>query len=155
MVADAINLRSDNYVVDVEFAEVKSGTSNRDSLHRSRRPVQRGSYPWRRIILPHLENTPSSLDTVSGTPSGDEGARQGAIRQIDREGVIQHPARARRRHSPSVRAAIFVEPCLDPVESVSQPVRWDADADAHRKASFSLGDHEPGGSRHRRVPFMF
>jgi len=105
MVADAINLRSDNYVVDVEFAEVKSGTSNRDSLHRSRRPVQRGSYPWRRIILPHLENTRSSLDTVSGTPSGDEGARQGGIRQIDREGVIQHPARARRRHSPSVRAA--------------------------------------------------
>jgi hypothetical protein len=62
--------------------------------------VQCGSYPWRRIILPHLENTPSSLDTVPGTPAGDEGARQGGIREKDRrassstprvpEGVIAH-----------------------------------------------------------------
>ena len=61
--------------VKVEFAQVKSGTSNRDSLHRSPCPVQRGFYLWRRNILPHLENTARGLDTVSGTPPGDEGAR--------------------------------------------------------------------------------
>jgi hypothetical protein len=76
----------------------------------SRCSVRRDSYSWRRIILPHLENTPSSLDTVTGTPAGDEGARQGGIREIDRRGVIQHAASSRRRHSPAVGAAILVEP---------------------------------------------
>jgi len=141
--------------VNVEFAQVKSGTSNRDSLHRSPCPVQRGFYLWRRNILPHLENTARGLDTVSGTPPGDEGARQGGIREIDREGVIQHAACAGRRHRPSVCAAIFVEPYFDPIEQRAEPIRWDADADAHRKASFSLGDHEGGARSHRDVPILF
>jgi hypothetical protein len=47
-------------------------------------PVQGGSAPWHRLVLPHLEDAPGSLDTVTGTPSRDEGAREGGVGEIDR-----------------------------------------------------------------------
>src|SRR5882672_3199092 len=42
-----------NFVVDVEFARAKSGTSNRDSLPRSRSPVPRGPDLCCWLILLH------------------------------------------------------------------------------------------------------
>jgi hypothetical protein len=125
-----------NYVVDIEFARAKSGTPNRYSLRRSWCPAQVGFHPLCRLILPHLEDAPNGLDTVPGTPSGDERARQGGIREIDREGVIQHPACPRGGHRPSVRAAILVEPNFDPVESGAQAVCRDADPDTRGETSF-------------------
>ena len=55
----------------------------------------------------------------------------------------------------SVCSTVLVEPCLDPIEPRTQPIGRDADPNTHRKASFSLGDHEPGTSSHRHVPILF
>src|SRR6266436_50199 len=76
-------------------------------------------------ILPHLEDAP-------GTPRAPEG-------------VIAQP----------FRTTILVEPCFDPVEPGAQPIRRNADPNTHRKASFSLGDHEPGTSSHQCVLILF
>ena len=57
-----------------------------------RGPVQRGCLSLRRLILPQLEDTFGGLDLVPGTPSGDEGTRQGGIADVDREGIVQHAA---------------------------------------------------------------
>ena len=51
--------------------------------------------------------------------------------------------------------AILVEPNFDPVEPGAQPIRRNADPNTHRKASFSLGDHEPGTGSHRYVLILF
>jgi hypothetical protein len=52
-------------------------------LSLSRCPVQRGSYPWSRLIHPHLEDASSGLDLITGTPSSDEGSCEGRIAEID------------------------------------------------------------------------
>ena len=66
--------------------------------------------PWLRFILAHLEHTSCRLDLGPDAPAGDKRARERGIGEVDRDGVIQHAARSRRRHRPSVRAAVLVEP---------------------------------------------
>jgi len=51
---------------------------------------------------------------------------------VSPKGVIAH----------AVRAAILVGHTLIPIEPRAEPIRRDADPNAHRKASLSLGDHE-------------
>ena len=93
---------------------------------------------------------PRGLDLVTGAPPGDEGARWGGICEIDRKSVIQHSACAGRRHRPTVSTTTLVEPYFDPVESGAQPIRRDTHPNAHGKASFCLGDHEPGACSHSK-----
>jgi hypothetical protein len=83
------------------------------------------------------------------------GAGESGITEIDRKSVIQHAACAGRRHRPTVSTTTLVESYLDPVESGAQPIRRNTDPNAHWKASFCLGDHEPGAYSHRCVPFLF
>ena len=53
-------------------------------LSLSRCPVQRRLDSWSRLIFPHLEDAPSGLDLITGTPSSDECTRKGRIAEIDR-----------------------------------------------------------------------
>jgi hypothetical protein len=114
---------------------------------------------WLRFVAsvrpPALEDAPSGLDFIAAAPSGDEGTREGGIAEVDRQRIVQHAACPRGRHRPPVRAEILVEPTFDPIEPRTEPVRWNPDPDAHRKASFGLGDHEGGASGLRYVPFLF
>ena len=112
--------------------------------------MKRCSYLANRLVLPYLEDAPRGLDLVTGAPAGDEGARWGGICEIDRKSVIQHAACAGRRHRPTVSTTTLVEPYFDPVESGAQPIRRDTDPNAHGKASFCLGDHEPGACSHSK-----
>jgi hypothetical protein len=118
-------------------------------------PVQRGPPPRWRLVLAHLEDASGALDLITGTPPSDEGIREGGISEIDRQGVIQHAARARGCHRPAVGTGILVKPCLNSVEPRAEPIRRHPDPNAYRKASFGLGYHKPGVSDNRCVPFLF
>ena len=113
-----------------------------------------GSHSGCRLIFPHPKHVTTGLDLGTGTPTGDKGTRKGRLAEIERQGIVQHTTCARRFHRPPGCAALLVEPTLDPVESGTQVVRWDADPDAHGEATFSLGDHEVEASS-RFVLFLF
>jgi hypothetical protein len=66
--------------------------------------------PRLRLILAHLGDSVSSLGFSPNAPPRYERARQGGIGEIDREGIIQYPARPRGRHGPPVGAAVLVQP---------------------------------------------
>ena len=90
--------------------------------------------PRLRVIFAHLEHTANRLDLSPEAPSGYERARQGRISEVDREGVIQHAARSRGRHGPSVSAAILVEPGSDLRVTLAE-TRWrNSNSDPHREA---------------------
>ena len=98
-------------------------------------------------------NTPP---TISILKQAHQRATKALARVASRNRSIGHRSAqqcARRCHYPPRHAAVLVEPTLDPVEPVTQAVRWDADPDAHGEASFSLGDHEVGASSHRVFRF--
>ena len=44
------------------------------------------------FILPDLKHTAGRLDSVAGTPAGDERARQRGISEVNRDGVVEDPA---------------------------------------------------------------
>ena len=107
----------------------------------SRRPVQPCPNPRLRLILPNLEDPARGFGPCPNTPPGNKRAREGGIREIDRESVIQHAPRPRRRYCPPRRAAILVEPggylCVALAES-----RWrNGDTVADGEASLGCGDH--------------
>ena len=60
------------------------------------------------------------------------------------EGVIAQPL------APAFSSSLF-----DPIEPWTEPVWRNSNPNAYREASFRLGDHEPGASGHRCVPFLF
>ena len=72
--------------------------------------MQPGSNPSLRLILAHLEHPTGRLDLSPDAPPGNKGSSERRISKVDREGVVQHPAGSRGRHSPTVRTAVLVEP---------------------------------------------
>jgi len=55
--------------------------------------MQPGSDPRLRLILAHLKQASSRLDLSPDAPPRDKGVREGGVREVDRDGVIQHAAR--------------------------------------------------------------
>src|SRR5690242_13158221 len=86
--------------------------------------------PVRRLVLAHLEYAPGRLDLGPGTPSGDERAGEGGIREIDLDRVVQNPARARGPHSPTLGAAIFGKPSRHLTVSLAETAGRNARAPA-------------------------
>jgi hypothetical protein len=57
--------------------------------------------PRLRVVVTHLEDAARGFGPCPNTPPDNERARQRGISEIDRQGVIQHPARPRwRKGSP-------------------------------------------------------
>jgi hypothetical protein len=54
--------------------------------------MQPGPGPWRRLVAANPENAAIRLDPRPGAPAGNKRARERGIEEIDRDGVIQHPA---------------------------------------------------------------
>jgi hypothetical protein len=67
--------------------------------------------PALRFILAHLQHASSCLDLSRDGPPDDKCARQRGIREIDRQGIIEHPRvpEGVMAHPP-VRTAILVDP---------------------------------------------
>jgi len=101
----------------------------------------RGSDPWRRLILPHFEAAPSGLDLVTGTPSSDEGTREGRIAEIDRQSVIQHAACPRWRHRPALGTTVLVEPCRHIRIALAEAIGGHAEPDADGEAPLGRRDY--------------
>ena len=80
------------------------------------------------------EDALRSLDPIAGAPSGHEGAREGGVEEIDRQGVVEHSPHPRWRHGPSVGTAILVEPACHLREAPPEPFRRDANANTDRIA---------------------
>ena len=76
-------------------------------------PVRRCSDARPGFIVSHFERAAIRLRSGPGAPTDDERAREYGIGKIDRDGVVKHPAHARWRHRPAIRAAIFVQPSGD------------------------------------------
>jgi len=55
--------------------------------------MQAAADPCLRLIVAHLEHASSRLDPASDAPPRHERARECRIREVDREGIIQHAAR--------------------------------------------------------------
>jgi hypothetical protein len=89
--------------------------------------------PRRRLILAHLEHTTGGLRSGPNAPPRDEGAGERGIREVDRYRVIQYPARPRRRHHPTISAAVLVQPIGDLRVPLAETAWRDADPDADRE----------------------
>jgi len=94
--------------------------------------------PRRRLVLPHPEDASRGFHPGADAPPGDESVSERRISEVDRQGIIQHAACSRRRHSPAVGAAILVEPD----GNLGMPLAetgWrnaDPDADGKRRSPF-------------------
>ena len=84
-------------------------TSGRVPPTRLGRPVHCRPKPRHGLILPHLEDASGSLHPGADAPPNDEGVSERRIREVDRQGVIEHAARSRRRQ-PSRRRRNSVKP---------------------------------------------
>jgi hypothetical protein len=98
-----------------------------------RRPVQPRPDPRSRLVLPHLEYAAGGLDPGPHAPPGDEGVGECGIREVDRNRVIQNAASAGRCESPTVRAAVRVQPIGDLGVPLAETSRRNADPERTRK----------------------
>jgi hypothetical protein len=90
---------------------------------------------------PHPEHTLRRLYLVPSTPPGDEGARERSVENVDRHRVVKHPAHARWRHRPAIRAAVLIELGGYVSMSLAETFRWNTDPDADREAPLGHRDH--------------
>src|SRR6516225_1085073 len=110
--------------------------------------MQPGSNPSLRLILAHLEHPTGRLDLSPDAPPGNKGSSERRISKVDREGVVQRPAGSRGRHSPTVRAAVLVEPIGHLRVPLPGTFWWYGDPDAYGEAAFRQGDHSAWVARH-------
>src|SRR6516225_4064202 len=110
--------------------------------------MQPGSNPSLRLILAHLEHPTGRLDLSPDAPPGNKGSSERRISKVDREGVVQRPAGSRGRHSPTVRAAVLVEPIGHLRVPLPETFWWYGDPDAYGEAAFRQGDHSAWVARH-------
>jgi hypothetical protein len=72
--------------------------------------------PWEeargRGVLAYLEGALRALD-FDGAPSGDKGAGQRGVIEVDRDRVVQDAVQTRWRHRPAIGPAIRVEQTWD------------------------------------------
>jgi hypothetical protein len=104
-------------------------------------PVRRCSDARPGFIVSHFERAAIRLRSGPGAPTDDERARECGIGKVDRDGVVKHPAHARWRHRPAIRAAILVQPGGDLSMAAPETLRRYCDPDAHRKSALGGGDH--------------
>src|SRR5260370_41026653 len=62
------------------------------------------------LVLADLEHAPDRCDFGPGAPANNESARERGIREIDRNGVVQHAAQPGWCHYPAISTAVLVEP---------------------------------------------
>jgi hypothetical protein len=84
-----------------------------------------------------------------------ERARKRGIEEIDRDGVIQHPAHAGRRHRPPIGAAILIKPAGHLRMASAETIRRHGHPDPHRKAPLGRGDYFARIAGHLCVPILF
>src|SRR4029077_7102682 len=90
------------------------------------------------------------LRSGPNAPPRDEGAGERGIREVDRYRGIQYPARPRRRHHPTISAAVLFQPIGDLRVPLAETAWRDADPDADRKEALGCGDHLSRVARHLR-----
>src|SRR5438105_12169983 len=105
------------------------------------------------LIVAHFEHAAIRLRPGPGAPSGNERAGERGVEKIDRDGVIQQAAHSGRRHRPSVRAAIRVEPGGHLHITLPEAAERNADPDAGRETAFGHSDHLAGVGRRQYSRF--
>src|SRR5215831_10939264 len=154
---------------DQEFIwAISAGSGRRTPVRRIRstrarvklrRPVQLRSDPRRRFVATNAEQPVLRLNPGRRAPTGDEGARQSRVEEIDRNGIIEHAAHARRRYRPTVGAAIPVEPFRDFRIALTKPARRQADPYPHGKAALGHRDNHARVAWHSHcsycIPILF
>jgi hypothetical protein len=113
-----------------------------------------------RLISPDPEHALRSLDLVTSAPPGYERARQRRVGEVNRDGVVQHSAKPRRRHCPAVSPAVLIQPSrrgvtdgMHPRKSGSQLTRRWREQDSnprspvYRELAAPRARHDP--RRHR------
>ena len=60
----------------------------------SRRLMEASRYARRRLILADLEDAVGALGSIAGAPSGNKGARQGGVVELDRDRVVHGPRKS-------------------------------------------------------------
>ena len=85
-------------------------------------------------------------------PPGDEGVTERRISEVDRQGIIEHAASSRGRHSRAVGAAILVEPGCDLGMPLAETAWPNADPDADEEVPFSHGSHLARVAQHIVFP---
>ena len=94
-------------------------------------------------------NTPPAVSTRDPTHHrADEGVGEGRVREVDRDRVIQNAASAGGCKSPTVRAAVRVQPIGDLGVPLAEASRRNADPDAHREETFGGNYHLSGVAWH-------
>src|SRR5216683_5990030 len=109
-------------------------------MRLSRRPVHARPGSRRRLISPHPKHPLGCLDLVTGTPPGNEGARQRGIEEVNRHRVVENPAHPRRRYGPSVSAAVLVQPSGYLGITLAKTAGRNADPDADWEAPIGERD---------------
>src|SRR2546423_15295790 len=99
------------------------------------------------LIVAHFEHAAIRLRPGPGAPSVNKSAGERGVQKIERDGVIQHAAHTGRRHRPSVRAVIRVEPSGHLGITLPEAARWNADPDAGRLIA-KLGRPRPDHLAH-------
>jgi hypothetical protein len=89
------------------------------------------------------------------SPGWRQGTRQGGVKEIDRDGVIQRAAHAGRRYCPPVGTTIPIEPSRDFRMPLTKPARGNANPDPNRETPFCCRDDLARVARRSNVPYMF
>jgi hypothetical protein len=74
-----------------------------------------------RLILADVKYAPGRLDFGPGAPASNKCARKRGIREIDRNGVVQHTAHSGGCHRPADGAAVLIEPGVISVCRLPKP----------------------------------
>lgn len=87
----------------------------------------------------------------AGAPARDEFAREGRIGEVDRDRITQNATGAAGRESPTVGAAICVQPIANLGLPLSETARRNAYPNADREEALGCGDHLSRVARHPRI----
>jgi len=93
-------------------------------------------------------NTPSAVWTLYPAHHRATKARERGVEEVDRDGVVENPARPRWRHGPAVGTAVLVQPIGYLGIALAKAAGWNTDPDADGEASLGNRDQVAPVTRH-------
>jgi hypothetical protein len=87
-----------------------------------------------------MENAVSCFDPTNGAPTGDEGARERRVEEINQNSIVTHTAHAGGCESPAIGSAVLIKPCGHFRMPPPKAVGGNGDPDANGEPPLSEGN---------------
>src|ERR1051326_173979 len=114
----------------------------------------RGSDARFRLVFAYSVNAFDCFGTIPNAPAGHKSARDGRVVKVDRNGVVQYTSFTTRRHRPTIRTSVMIQPILHLRKLLPQSCRRHSNPDPNWEAALRVPGRDLRCSQHAACPYI-